>query len=222
VVISNGRPRSGESEREAATDRHFTVYPAGRTDHKVPMRLRLALPLLLVAVGLSAQGFEDPTTPVAPSPATRQPAKPGEPDPAAARLRSISYFFIDVRTSENRPDDADLRNELRDLAELELRRAGVTPKELPALNPDASTPQLVIEVRFDRGLGRYSAQVGLSVRDDATIRRNSQPIVAETYRSERTAAGTSDSLLTRDIKAKSREAIIEMLELMSKPRSTSR
>ncbi|MFZ9202105.1 MAG: hypothetical protein ACO23N_06735 [Opitutales bacterium] len=186
------------------------------------MRLRIALPALLAFALLHAQGFEDPASPSAPSPATRQPAKPGEPDPAAARLRSISYFFIDVRTSENRPDDADLRNELRDLAELELRRAGVTPKELPALNPDASTPQLMIEVRFDRGLGRYAAQVSLSVRDDATIRRNSQPIVAETYRSERQSAGTSDSLLTRDIKAKAREAIVEMLELMSKPRTTTR
>lgn len=176
------------------------------------MRLRIALPALLAFAILSAQGVEDPAAP------TPAPRKASEPDPAAARLRNISYFFIDVRTSENRPDDADLRNELRDLAELELRRAGVTPKELPALSPDSSTPQLVIDIRFDRGLGRYAAQVGLAVRDDATIRRNNQPIVAETYRSERQAAGTSDSLLTRDIKAKAREAIVEMLESMSKPR----
>lgn len=184
------------------------------------MRLSPALPLLAAAL-LAAQGFEDTATPVTPAPAPRAPARAGEVDPAAARLRSISYFFIDVRTTENRPDDADLRNELRDLAELELRRAGLTPKELPALNPDAATPQLVIEVRFDRGLGRYSAQVGLAVRDDATIRRNSQPIVAETYRAERQAAGTSDSLLTRDIKAKAREAIVEMLDL-ARPRTSAR
>lgn len=186
------------------------------------MRLSIALPAILAAALLAAQGFEDPSTPAAPSPATRQPAKAGENDPSAARLRNISYFYIDVHTSENRPDDADLRNELRDLAELELRRVGVTPKELPALNPDGMTPQLVIEIRFDRGLGRYAAQVSLSVRDDATIKRNSQPIVAETFRSERQAAGTSDSLLTRDIKAKAREAITEMLELMSKTRPASR
>jgi hypothetical protein len=183
------------------------------------MRLRIALPLLTVAALLSAQGFEDPASPTAPTPATRTLPKPGEADPSVARLKSISYFYIDVRTTENRPDDAELRNELRDLAELELRRAGVTTKELPALNPDASTPQLVIEIRFDRGLGRYAGQVSLSVRDDATIRRNSQPIVAETYRAERNAAGTSDTVLTRDIKSKSRELLVEMLDLMSKPRT---
>lgn len=183
------------------------------------MRLRIVLPVLLAAALLAAQGADD-TNPTA-APAGRPAAKSGETDPAAGRLRSISYFYIDVHSSENRPDDADLRNELRDLAELELRRAGVTPKELPALNPDAMTPQLVIDIRFDRGLGRYAAQVSLSVRDDATIKRNSQPIVAETFRSERQAAGTSDNLLTRDIKAKAREAIVELLDLMARPRNNA-
>ena len=97
-----------------------------------------------------------------------------------------------------------------------MRRAGVTPREQTATNPDANAPQLVMEIRFDRGLGRYAAAVGLSVRDEATIRRNSQPIVAETYRSERAALGTSDSQLTRDIKAKAKELMGELLDGMSK------
>lgn len=185
------------------------------------MRLAVAL-VALAALPLAAQSFEDPspspTMPPASSPAAQPRVinKPGETDPAFARLRAISYFFIDVRTSENRPDDADLRNELRDLMELEMRRAGITPREQTTLNPDANAPQLVLEIRFDRGLGRYAAAVGLAVRDEATIRRNSQPIVAETYRSERAALGTSDMNLTRDIKAKAKELMVELLEGMSK------
>jgi hypothetical protein len=183
------------------------------------MRLLAALLALACAPALQAQGFEDPAP--AASPARVLP-RPAEADPGFGRLRSISYFFTDVRTSENRPEDGDLRAELRDLIELELRRAGMTPRELPTLNPDASAPQLIIEVRFDRGLGRYSAVVAVSVRDEATVRRNSQPVMAETYRAERAAAGTSDSLLTRDIKIRSRELLTELFEGMSKAKTGAR
>lgn len=188
------------------------------------MRPAAALLALIAAIQLPAQGFEDPmppsggALPPASSPAAqpRVVNKPGEVDPAFARLKSISYFFIDVRTSENRPDDADLRNELRDLMELEMRRAGVSPREQTTVNPDANAPQLIIEIRFDRGLGRYAAAVGLSVRDEANIRRNNQLIIAETYRSERSALGTSDLQLTRDIKAKAKELMTELLDGMAK------
>lgn len=190
------------------------------------MRHAVTLLALLTAVRLTAQGFEDPAPstgnlPPASSPATapKVVTKPGETDPAFARLRSISYFFISVTTSENRPDDADLRNELRDLMELEMRRAGVAPREQTVVNPDANAPQLVMEIRFDRGLGRYAAAVGLSVRDEANIRRNNQLIIAETYRSERSALGTSDLQLTRDIKAKAKDLMTELLDGMAKARN---
>lgn len=182
------------------------------------MRLLAAFLALACTPHLFAQGFEDPAAPVAPA-TTRVLPKPAEADPGFGRLRSISYFFTEVRTSENRPEDGDLRAELRDLIELELRRAGMTPRELPAINPDASAPQLVIDIRFDRGLGRYSAVVAVAVRDEATVRRNGQPVMAETYRSERAAAGTSDSLLTRDIKNRSRELLTELFEGMNKAKS---
>jgi hypothetical protein len=181
------------------------------------MRSLVAFLTLTCASHLNAQGFEDPSTPI--TPPARVLPKPAESDPGFARLRSISYFFSEVKTSENRPEDGDLRAELRDLIELELRRASLTPRELPALNPDASAPQLIIDIRFDRGLGRYSAIVAVSVRDEATVRRNSQLVMAETYRTERAAAGTSDSLLTRDIKNRARELLNELFEGMAKART---
>jgi hypothetical protein len=182
------------------------------------MRLLAALLALATLPALQAQGFEDPAPAPATAPARALP-RPADADPAFGRLRSISYFFTDVRTSENRPEDGDLRAELRDLIELELRRAGMTPRELPSLNPDASAPQLIIDIRFDRGLGRYSAIVAVAVRDEATVRRNSAPVMAETYRSERAAAGTSDSLLTRDIKNRSRELLAELFDGMNKAKT---
>jgi hypothetical protein len=137
-------------------------------------------------------------------------------DRTFAKLRGISYFFIDVITVDPRPEDGDLRQEIRDGIELEMRRAGITPKEYNGTNPEGSTPLLTVEIRFDRGLGRYAAAVGLAVRDEANIRRNNQLIIAETYRSERSALGTSDLQLTRDIKAKAKELMSELLDGMAK------
>lgn len=211
------RGPEGEEER-GLTPR----LPSGAVGPSVPfMRSLVTLLALACASPLLAQGFEDPAPAPAATPANpaRVLPKPAESDPGFGRLRSISYFFTDVRTSENRPEDGDLRAELRDLIELELRRAGMTPRELPAVNPDASAPQLIIDIRFDRGLGRYSAVVAVSVRDEATVRRNGQAVMAETYRSERPAAGTSDALLTRDIKNRGRELLTELFEGMAKAKN---
>ena len=58
-----------------------------------------------------------------------------------AKLRGISYFYIDVLTTENRIDDTEIRQDIRDTIELELRRSGITPKELSQLSPsDNSVP----------------------------------------------------------------------------------
>ena len=172
------------------------------------MRLpTLALAFLLALAGgqLRSQALDDPAK------GSGRPA-----DSSFSKLRGISYFFIDVTTADPRPEDGDLRQEIRDGIELEMRRAGLVPKEYSGANPEGSTPLLTIEVRFDRGLGRYAAAVGLSVRDEANIRRNNQLIIAETYRSERSALGTSDLQLTRDIKAKAKELMTELLDGMAK------
>ena len=60
--------------------------------------------------------------------AQTEPQRPASQDKAFAKLRGITQFYIDVTTSENRPEDADLRTEIRDGMELELRRANLTPK----------------------------------------------------------------------------------------------
>ena len=135
----------------------------------------------------------------------------GGDDKAFAKLRGITFFFIDVTTSESRPEDADLRGEIRDSIELEMRRANIVPKAVEGLTPEATTPLLTIEVRLDRGLGRYNADVILAVRDNATITRNKEAVLAQSYAQSKRAMGTSENTLGREIKARSRELVQELL-----------
>ncbi len=163
----------------------------------------LALALLAAFVTLTAVAQTDPL-------------RAAPQDKAFAKLRGITQFYIDVSTSENRPEDADLRGEIRDGMELELRRANLTPKAVEGLSPEAATPLLLIEVRFDRGLGRYTADVNLSVRDNATISRNKEAVLAQSYGETRRALGTSDTALNREVKARSRELVLEIIEGMKR------
>lgn len=136
---------------------------------------------------------------------------PAGDDKSFAKLRGITFFFIDVTTSESRPEDADLRAEIRDAMELEMRRANIVPKAVEGLTPEATTPLLTIEVRLDRGLGRYNADVILAVRDNATITRNKEAVLAQSYAQSKRAMGTSEATLNREIKARSRELVQELL-----------
>lgn len=148
--------------------------------------------------------------------AQNDPLRAAPQDKAFAKLRGITQFYIDVTTSENRPEDADLRTEIRDGMELELRRANLTPKAVEGLSPEAATPLLLVEVRYDRGLGRYTADVILSVRDNATITRNKEAVLAQSYSETRRALGTSDTALNREVKARSRELVLEIIDGMKR------
>jgi hypothetical protein len=164
--------------------------------------LTIALACLLALPVLRAQ--EDP-----------KPGKAAE-DRTFAKLRGISYFFIDVVTSETRPEDADLRSEIRDAIELEMRRSAIVPKEFVGGNVETATPLLTIEVKFERGLGRYEAIVNLTIRDNATITRNREAVLATTYAQTKKAVGSSDGTLAREVKGRSRELVIELIDGLKK------
>jgi hypothetical protein len=143
--------------------------------------------------------------------AQADPLRVAGDEKAFAKLRGISFFFIDVTTSENRPEDADLRTEIRDAMELEMRRANIVPRNVEGLPPENATPLLTIDIRLDRGLGRYNADVVLSVRDNATITRNKEAVLAQSYAQSKRAMGTSEATLSREIKARGRELVQELL-----------
>ena len=88
----------------------------------------LALALLAVFAAAAAQ---------------TDPLRPAVDDKAFAKLRGVTFFYIDVVTSENRPEEVDLRGEIRDGMELELRRANITPKAIEGLGAEAATPLLL-------------------------------------------------------------------------------
>ncbi|MFN5804561.1 MAG: hypothetical protein ACK467_02905, partial [Opitutia bacterium] len=117
--------------------------------------MRLLLAALLSTSALLAQE---------PAPARALPA-----DTSVNKLRGINYLFIDVKVNDQRSEDGDLRAELRDVVELELRRNNVAPKEAPMAPNESHVPLLTIEVRFDRALGRSAADIELSIRDTATV-----------------------------------------------------
>jgi hypothetical protein len=89
--------------------------------------------------------------------------------------------------------------------------ANIVPRSVDGLTPEATTPLLTIEVRLDRGLGRYNADVILAVRDNATITRNKEAVLAQSYSQSKRAMGTSDTTLNREVKARSRELVQELL-----------
>jgi hypothetical protein len=159
----------------------------------------LALALLATLAAVSGHAQADPLR------------STGGDDKSFAKLRGITFFFIDVTTSESRPEDADLRGEIRDAMELEMRRANIVPRSVDGLTPETTTPLLTIEVRLDRGLGRYNADVILAVRDNATITRNKEAVLAQSYSQSKRAMGTSDTTLNREVKARSRELVQELL-----------
>jgi hypothetical protein len=159
----------------------------------------LALALLATLAAVSGLAQADPSR------------LAGGDDKSFAKLRGITFFFIDVTTSENRPEDADLRTEIRDAMELEMRRANIVPRAIEGLTPETTTPLLTIDVRLDRGLGRYNADVILAVRDNATITRNKEAVLAQSYAVSKRAMGTSENTLNREVKARSRELVQELL-----------
>lgn len=174
---------------------------------RLPLFALAALLALTLGCPVRAQGFDEPSKGGANRPSENSTAK----------LRGISYFFIDVLTIDPRPEDGDLRQELRDAIELEMRRAGLVPKEYSGSNPEAATPLLTIEIRFEKGsLGRFGADVTLSIRDNATIVRNREAVLAQTYVQTKKAVGSSDATLTKEIKARARELVTELLEGLKK------
>jgi hypothetical protein len=54
------------------------------------------------------------------------------------------------------------------------------------------------------------------VRDNATITRNKEAVLAQSYSESRRALGTSDTALNREVKARSRELVLEIIDGMKR------
>ena len=175
------------------------------------MRPRNLLPLCLIPA-LAAPLLAQETPP-------RPPLLPSILAAEASRnavLRGINQVQLDVNLSEGaRAEDAELRTELRDAVELELRRAGILLREGGPGEADR-TPALRLDVKFDRAAGRFAARVNLAVRDQVTVTRNRETVVTEVWSLERTASSNVDSGFSREVRKVARDLTGDFLAALRK------
>lgn len=171
------------------------------------MLTRCFAALALLAAPLSAQDIA--ATPTGPVPVV---------DNRNAVLRGINQVFLEVALVEGaKSEDSDLRGELRDVIELELRRAGILLRDGSTVDPSLRTsPTLRLEVKFDRGVGRSAARLNLGVSDQVTVTRNREVLLAEVWSLERTASAAVDTGLPREVRQKARDMTIDFLSALRK------
>lgn len=172
------------------------------------MMLRPLLALALVSSPLLAQTAPDPLKPV---------AIPSVPTDASrnAVLRGISQIYLEVAITEGgTPGDSELRSELRDAVELELRRAGITLRESSPTDTEARSPLLRMEVKFDRGAGRFAARLNMGVRDQVMVTRSRETITAEIWNLERSASSPVDTGLSREIRSRARDMTADFISAL--------
>lgn len=158
---------------------------------------------------------------VAPLLAQDVAATPVVPAPAAdnrnAVLRGINQLYLEVALTDGaKAEDSELRGELRDVIELELRRAGILLRESSVTDPTSRSPLLRLEVKFDRGLGRFAARLNLGVSDQVTVTRNREVLLAEVWALERTASSAVETGLPREVRQKARDMTADFLSALRK------
>ena len=81
----------------------------------------------------------------------------------------------------------------------------------------ACSPVLRLEVRFDRGAGRYATRINLSVRDRVSVTRNGEVLLAEIWSVERGASSAIDTGLSREIRLRIRDLTCDFITALRKP-----
>lgn len=177
------------------------------------MHFRPLVAVAFLSAPLLAQ--EAATPPPAASPAPTVAA-----DNRNAVLRGIDRLYLEVAVTDGaRPEDADLRGELRDVIELELRRAGILLRDASLSEPGSRSPALRLEVKFDRGAGRFAARLNLGVSDQVTVTRNREVLLAEVWSIERSTSSAVDSGLAREVRQRARDMTVEFLAALRKANS---
>lgn len=151
------------------------------------------------------------STPVFAQDAGVDPLKPASPALSSeaaknAVLRGIGHVYLEVAITEGGTSaDSDLRGELRDAVELELRRAGIVIRESAPTDAAGRSPVLRLEVKFDRGAGRFAGRLNLGVSDQVVVVRSREMVMAQIWSLERSASSAIDTGLSREIRARARE-----------------
>jgi hypothetical protein len=126
-----------------------------------------------------------------------------------SRLRGVPYFYLEVTSGGTSPDEAELRSELRDLIELDLRRNNIAVRVLSPTVSEAETPVLRLNLKWERGSGRGDCLLELSVLDKVQIVRNREQINATIFEVRRPVNILTDQTAGRDIKGRTRDLLKE-------------
>ncbi|MDR2512259.1 MAG: hypothetical protein LBD01_00380 [Puniceicoccales bacterium] len=167
------------------------------------------LSLLLASLPLRAQV-------AVPQPGTS--ASPIEVGADYTNLQGITHFYLDVSTTEgNSLLDAEFRNELRDLLELEFRRANMSLRTASQVerNPD-TLPLLHLSIRYNPNIMRTSCELDLKVYDKASINRNKVLITAEIFKQTTIISIGSERTLQQNVKYRSRQIVADLIKGIKK------
>jgi hypothetical protein len=130
-------------------------------------------------------------------------------DPGYARLRGTPHFYLEVVSAGMNAEEAELRNELRDLLELDLRRANISVKTASPTEVDAVTPVLRLNLKWERSVGRAECILELSVLDKVMVVRNKEVLTATIFEMKRPVNILTDQTAWRDIKGRTRDLLKE-------------
>lgn len=134
-----------------------------------------------------------------------------------AVLKGISQLYLEVAFVEGaRAEDGDLRGELRDAVELELRRAGIMLRENSPGDLATRSPVLRMEVKFERGSGRFMARMNLALNDQVTVVRNRETLLARVWDVERSVSAPMDPALIREVRLKAKEMTVDFLSALKR------
>jgi hypothetical protein len=134
------------------------------------------------------------------------------PDARVENLTGLSGLHMNVLTTGYQDTDLDLRQDISDLVELELRRAEIDIFEFVANEPEGNIPLLELIVDVERLSGRNTFSLRLSVQDYVIIRRNNIRITATVFEMERSGTTPSEDILAREVKNTVRAIMADFTE----------
>ena len=171
----------------------------------------LVLSLLFAPLVLRAQV----TTPQPTKSSNKPPIETGA---GYSNLQGITYFYLDVSSPDGVGHmDADFRNELRDLLELEFRRANMTLRVASPVEMNQNTlPLLSLSIRYDPNVLRTGCELDLRVYDRVSINRNKVQITSEIFKSTSIIPFSNERILQQNIKHHSRQIVSDLLKGIKK------
>ncbi|MFW5883557.1 MAG: hypothetical protein ACOCVG_04240 [Verrucomicrobiota bacterium] len=128
-----------------------------------------------------------------------------------SHLEGLNGLHFNVLTTSFQDTDLELRRDLSDIVELELRRAKVPVFEFFSNEPAGNVPLVEVVLDVQRG-ARNSFTLRLELRDTVVIERNNIRITATTYATERSGTTPNADALGSEIKNTMRTMMAEFTD----------